>query len=45
MRCTLLYLFAIALPAAAGAADGVLDATFGSGGKVRLAQAGGYHGT
>jgi uncharacterized delta-60 repeat protein len=35
----------LTVPALAAAADGDLDATFGSGGKVQLPQAGGYHGT
>ena len=45
MRTLLICCFALATPLFAMAADGDLDSTFGSGGKVRLPQAGGYHGT
>lgn len=44
MRHSLCWLV-LAAPLIATAADGDLDPTFGGGGKVRLPQAGGYHGT
>ena len=43
MRCLLVCSLAF-VASLASAADGDLDATFGSGGKVRLPQAGSYHG-
>jgi uncharacterized delta-60 repeat protein len=45
MRHAFIGCLAFAVPLLAAAADGDLDSTFGSGGKVRLPQAGGYHGT
>ena len=45
MRHVLIGCLLCATPLLAAAVDGDLDTTFGSGGKVRLAQAGGYHGT
>jgi len=45
MRYVLIGCLACIAPLIAIATDGDLDATFGSGGKVQLPQAGGYHGT
>jgi len=45
MRYVLIGCLACVAPLIAIATDGDLDATFGSGGKVQLPQAGGYHGT
>lgn len=45
MRGMLVCAFITATPLLATAADGDLDSTFGTGGKVRLPQAGNYHGT
>jgi uncharacterized delta-60 repeat protein len=45
MRYLLVCSLAFVAPLPAIAADGDLDTSFGSGGKVRLPQAGGYHGT
>jgi len=45
MRHLLICSLVLAAPMLATATDGDLDPSFGSGGKVRLPQAGGYHGT
>src|SRR5689334_17341233 len=45
MRYVLICSLAFAAPLFALATDGDLDPGFGSGGKVLLPQAGGYHGT